>query len=152
MGTRANIARPLPDDPTGQRWEGVYVHKDGFPGRTGAFLHRQVSRQFPSPADARAYFLEDHRHGFSYVDSDVADNDCYCHRDPADLDMDNYAAPETCERWIYLIRDDGLEVRSDDMPLGPGLLVPWEEDDTDWARVERAVVARAERRAAAPRS
>lgn len=151
MSTAASLGR-IADDPTGQRWEGVYVHHDGHPGTLGARLLAQIPRDHASPAAARAYFLDEHRHGFSSIGVALADNDCYCHRATPDLEFDTYEQPETCQQHIVLIHDEGLEFRHMDMPLGPGVLIPWDEPDPDWPRIERAVKARAERRAAAPRS
>lgn len=143
MGTKAVIARADPADR--QRWNGIYVHKNGHPAYCGKYLFTQVITRFKGDLEAAAeHFIDHHPAGWSVLDEAFGRNECYCH----DKGGKNELAArfdETSARnmeWTYVLRPEGLEIRRGDR--GVVELVPWDQERTDW----QEITERGERRAA----
>lgn len=113
MSTRACVARVTGD---GARWEGVYVHHDGYPSAVGAKIWRIVQKDFVSsrnrvtPAVAiRAFcdvYITGHPCGWS-----IFAEECYCHepfyviRDRLESGAVTSDEPENLlgVEWLYLL-------------------------------------------------
>jgi len=134
MATHAVIARPHPH--TTERWNGVYVHKDGHPTRVGKFLFAQIVTRFNADVEAAAeHYIDHHPCGWSVVEEAFGANECYCH-DHGEKDVtaheDETGAPDM--DWTYVLRPAGLEIRRRDR--GVVAVVRWNADRVDWEGIE----------------
>lgn len=138
MSTRARIARPTsPDDPT--RYEGVYLHSDGYPTFTGRAIWQQVVNEFNRDAEAAArYYIDAHPTGWCGLmpDATTAANECFCH-DRGEGEQGGWISDQTHDAefdWTYVLRPEGLEIRRWDR--GVVALVRWDADRLNFSEIE----------------
>lgn len=138
MSTHALIARPT-ERGNPARWEGIYVHGDGYPRHTGAALLGQITLHFKGDLDAAlAYYLDQHPTGWRHLSGDagVGGNECYCH-DAGEGEQSGWIVDQDkagTYDWQYIIRADGMEISR----FGKGsVTVPWNQERVDWQEIEQ---------------
>lgn len=116
MSTRSIVART-----TGDSWEGVYVHSDGYPTWQGHQLW-QLVRSFQGDLPALMAFLCDgeHQSGWSWLPADRAEHEtplpmfeghepnkpCYFHwRGDTDSMVTRSTDGDTWAEWAYAINE-----------------------------------------------
>jgi hypothetical protein len=133
MSTRALIARPTdPDDPS--KFEGIYLHSDGYPEHTGIALFAQITLHFKGDrAAALDYYINQHPTGWRYLSGDagIGGNECYCH-DAGEGEQLGWIVNQDKAHeydYTYIVREEGLELRR----FGRGsITVPWDRERFDW--------------------
>ena len=136
MSTRALLARALNDE--GTRYEGVYVHYDGYPTTTGRAIYQQVRTDYQDDIyGAWCDLIYTHRSGYSSLHlTDRTKNACYCHTHAegffpgARLDTHEHAHRYD---FTYALTPTALAVRRKtyglvcEIPWGYDGEVPWKE-------------------------
>lgn len=142
MSTRALIARPTdPDDPS--KFEGIYIHGDGYPEHTGFALFAQITEHFKGDLEtALAYYIDKHPTGWRHLSGDagIGGNECYCH-DAGEGEQAGWVVSQDKAAeydYTYIVRPEGLEMRR----YGRGSVnVPWDRERFHWPDVVQQLKA-----------
>jgi hypothetical protein len=95
--------------PGSDRWEGRYVHFDGYPTAAGPVVYGLVAELGAQGVVDQV--IDAHRNGWSYLESPWAGSKCYCHQGRADQQspddewVTSYDPDSWCE-WAYILDPD----------------------------------------------